>query len=427
MNLTKANPNSAKKLNNLILHLHPKQIPEKALKFTLTWGLGGMAAILIVLLAFTGILLRFAYIPTPEGAYNSILSIKNDVSLGNLVRNIHYWSATLLILVSFLHLLRVFFTGAYTGKRGSNWIIGLCVLILVIFMNFTGYLLPWDQLAYWAVTVSTNMLKYIPLIGEALYRAIVQGPEIGSSTLIVFYSLHTGLFPLSIVILLLFHFWKIRKAGGVVIPVENSEEKIAKVPVWPNLLGRELVTALSLIAFILILSILFDAPLKERANPLLSPNPAKAAWYFMGFQELLLHFQPIIAIFIIPLSVIFGLFYLPYIRNNEPQKGFWFLSSGGLKTVIQATISGIILCSLFVVIDEFWLKPSDLHLFFKSGVIPLILLIVFIYLLVKFQHSKYQTTKAESIQAIFSFIIASFIVLTIIGNLFRGYGMALTF
>lgn len=421
------NNNSTQKLNNLILHIHPKQVPERALKFTLTWGLGGMAALLIVLLAFTGILLRFVYVPTPEGAYDSIITIKNNVTLGNLVRNIHYWSATLLIIVSFLHMIRVLFTGAYTGKRRSNWIIGLCSLILLLLMNFTGYLLPWDQLAYWAVTVSTNMLKYIPIIGDALFQGIVQGEEIGASTLLVFYSLHTGLFPLTIVILVLFHFWKVRKAGGVVIPQTNNDEAVKKVPVWPNLLARELVTALVLLAVIMMLSIIFDAPLKERANPLISPNPAKAAWYFMGFQELLLHFQPFIAIVLIPLLALSLLFYIPYIKGNEPQKGFWFLSATGRKTAVNSMILSTVLTAVFVLINEFLIKPSSFSPFLKSGTIPFLLLIVFLLGLIKFNNKKYNTNKAETIQSVLSFVLTAFIILTIIGSAFRGEGMALTF
>ena len=422
-----AEKNNYKKLNNLILHIHPKQLPEKALKFTLTWGLGGMAALLIVLLAFTGILLRFVYVPTPEGAYDSILHMKNGLAFGNLVRNIHYWSATLLIIVAFLHLLRVLFTGAYTGKRGSNWVIGLCLLLLVIFMNFTGYLLPWDQLAYWAVTVSTNMLKYIPVIGEGLYRGIVQGNEVGASTLLVFYSLHTGLFPLAIILLLLFHFWKVRKAGGVVIPIEKKDEKIKKVPVWPNLLGRELVVALSLIAFILILSFFFNAPLQERANPLSSPNPAKAQWYFMGFQELLLHFQPIFAIVVIPLSVFIFLFSLPYIKKNNPRQGFWFLTPTGKKTTIQTAVLSFLLTFSFVLINEYLIKPSSAPILLKSGLIPLIFIILLLFLLIRIYRSKYKIQRAEIIQLLAVYIFTAFIVLTLIGSLFRGAGMALTF
>lgn len=415
-----------KKLNNLILHIHPKTVSEKALNFTLTFGLGGMAALLFVLLAFTGILLRFVYTPTPEAAYDSILAIKNDVAPGSLIRNLHYWSATLLLVISFLHLLRVLFTGGYKGKRASNWVIGLSSLLLVILMSFTGYLLPWDQLSYWAVTVSTNMLKYIPLIGEGLYSGIVQGKEVGAPTLLVFYSLHTGLFPLTMVILLMFHFWKVRKAGGVVFP-ESTEEKEQKLPVWPNLVAREFVVALCLLAVLFMLSLFFDAPLKERANPLVSPNPAKAPWYFMGFQELLLHFTPIISIVIIPLGTLTLLFAFPYFKSLEPKKGVWFLSDSGKKTSIQSSILGLALTFGFILLNEFVFKTSGLPEFLKSGFLSLIILMLFLWLMIKVQHKKYNTSMAESMQAILCFLFSAFLSLTIIGNFFRGEGMALTF
>lgn len=385
-----------------------------------------MAALLFVLLAFTGILLRFVYTPTPEAAYDSILAIKNEVSPGGLVRNLHYWSAALLLVISFLHLLRVLFTGAYKGKRASNWVIGLSTLILVILMSFTGYLLPWDQLSYWAVTVSTNMLKYIPLIGEGLYFGIVQGTEIGAPTLLVFYSLHTGLFPLAMLILLLFHFWKVRKAGGVVFP-ESTHKKERKVPVWPNLVAREFVVALCLLAVLLFLSLFFDAPLKERANPLLSPNPAKAPWYFMGFQELLLHFSPILSIVIIPLGILLLLFAFPYFNSLQPKMGVWFLSASGKTTAIQSSILGIILTFAFILLNEIVFKSPELPGILRSGVLSLLMLILFLWLMIKFQRKRYHISNAESMQAVLCFLFSTFIMLTITGNFFRGEGMALIF
>ena len=415
------------KLDNLILHIHPRVVPEKAIKFTLTWGLGGMAVLLIVFLLVTGILLRFVYVPTPQGAYDSVLNILNNYTFGLLVRNVHYWSATLLVIVSFLHLLRVFYTGAYSAKRGANWVIGLCLFILVVLMNFTGYLLPWDQLAYWAITVTTNMLEYIPVLGKFFKHSIIQGDEVGAQTLLVFYNLHTGLFPLGMIILMMFHFWKVRKAGGVVIPPEPDGATPKKVKVWPNLLVREFAVALVLSAFILLFSLFFDAPLQERANPLVSPNPAKAPWYFMGFQELLLHFQPVVAVLIVPSFIIGLLFYLPYLKNNAPSKGIWFLSQKGKKTALQASIIGVVITITLVISNEYIVKPSALSSFAKSGIIQLLVIAFIAWLMLRVQKSKYKANKAEALQALLSFIFSAFIVLTIIGHFFRGEGMSLSF
>ena len=173
-------------LKNLILHFRPLTVPEKTLKFSLTFGLGGMAALLIILQFGTGLLLKFVYKPIPVAAYTSILVLQNEVMFGQLIRNIHHWCANFLVLIAFLHMLRVFFTGAFHPPRQFSWIIGLGLFGLVLTANFTGYLLPYDQLAYWAVTVSTGMLEYIPFVGNQLQEIIQGGNEIGPATLSIF-------------------------------------------------------------------------------------------------------------------------------------------------------------------------------------------------------------------------------------------------
>ena len=416
--------NTRKKWNNLILHLHPKMVPEKALKFTLTFGLGGMAALLFVLLAITGILLRFVYVPTPEEAYNSILYLNNQILLGAFVRNIHYWSATLLVIVSFLHMLRVLFTGAYSGKRKSNWVIGVVLLLLVIVSNFSGYLLPWDQLAYWAITVSIHMLRYIPLAGNTMSDFVLQGGEVNENTLLFFYNMHTGILPLSIIILMSFHFWKIRKAGGIVIPKTDDNEVVKKVPVIPNLVSREFIAALFLIAFVLLLSVFFNAPLEDEANPLITPNPSKAPWYFMGFQELILHFHPVIAIAIIPPIFLILLFRLPNLKHIEPVQGVWFLSLKGKQLAIISSLSGLFLTLLFVFLNELLLRSLDI---FKYGVISFSALLVFIVAGLFAIRKRYKANKAELAQTLLIFLFSSFLVLTLVGIYLRGEGMNLIF
>ncbi|MBW1840599.1 MAG: cytochrome b N-terminal domain-containing protein, partial [Deltaproteobacteria bacterium] len=148
--------------NTLVLHFRPRTVDERTLRLTLSWGLGGMAAVLILLLIGTGVLLKFVYEPFPDRAYESILYLQQDVLFGGLIRNIHHWSGNGLLIVVFLHFLRVFFTGAFHPPRQFNWIIGLGLFATVLLSNFTGYLMPWDQLAFWAVTISTGALDYIP-------------------------------------------------------------------------------------------------------------------------------------------------------------------------------------------------------------------------------------------------------------------------
>ena len=166
----------------------------------------------------TGALLLFAYEPSPERAYGSVRAIVDRAPFGAFVRNIHHWAANGFLLVAFLHLLRVFYTGALHPPRRANWIVGLALLLLVVASNFTGYLLPWDQLAYWAVTIATGMLEYVPLAGGALLRAARGGSEVGPKTLSLFFVLHVALLPILLFVLTAFHFWLVRKAGGVMLP-----------------------------------------------------------------------------------------------------------------------------------------------------------------------------------------------------------------
>ena len=200
---------------NLVLHLHPPRVSKESIRFTLTFGLGGMAAVLFLLQVFTGVLLRFVYVASPAEAYDSILTLQDSILFGKLIRNLHHWSGIFFVLVTFLHLLRTFYTGSFYWERRWNWVIGIVLMVLVIFSNFTGYLLPWDQLAFWAITVSTSMLNYIPLFGTQLANFVRGGNEVGAPTLLIFYNFHTAILPLTLVILMTFHFWRVRKNKGV--------------------------------------------------------------------------------------------------------------------------------------------------------------------------------------------------------------------
>ena len=146
-------------VDSLILHLHPTKVIASTMNWTYSWGLGGLSALLMAVLGMTGVVLQNNYTPAAPQAYLDILEINSNVWFGELVRNLHHWSANLLIIVAVLHLIRVFVTGAYRPPRELNWLIGVAMLLLVVAANFTGYLLPWDQLAFWAITVGTSMAK----------------------------------------------------------------------------------------------------------------------------------------------------------------------------------------------------------------------------------------------------------------------------
>ncbi|MEE9599118.1 MAG: cytochrome b N-terminal domain-containing protein [Anaerolineales bacterium] len=209
--------------SNVFFHLHPVKVKRKSLKWTYTFGLGIISAILFGVLIWTGVLLMFYYVPSVDNAYNSMKEIQLSVPLGQFTRNMHRWSAHGMVLMVILHMARVFYTGAYKPPREFNWIIGVVLLLLTLGASFTGYLLPWDQLAFWAITVGTNIAGYAPLVGDVMRQLLLGGSEVGQNALIRFYTLHIAVIPLLIGIFVSIHIWRVRKDGGLAI--NDSSEK----------------------------------------------------------------------------------------------------------------------------------------------------------------------------------------------------------
>ena len=418
-----------KYFRSLLLHFRPRVVPERTLKFSLTWGLGGMAAVLVFLLFGTGLMLKFAYEPFPDRAYDSILHLQNSIPFGQLIRNIHHWSGNGLLIIAFLHFLRVFFTGAFTGPRQFNWIIGLALFAGVVLSNFTGYLLPWDQLAFWAITISSSMLEYIPGVGARLQELVLGGQDLGPSTISNFYAIHTAILPVLLLLILPFHFWRIRKASGLVIPrspVEDSYTRGEKIDTIPNLITREVTVALVLFAVVLIISMLVDAPLAAKANPGLSPNPTKAPWYFMGIQEMLMHFHPVFSLFIIPLLLTIGLLVIPYLNYQADTAGIWFCSSKGRQMAISAVVTAIGATLAGVLVDEFMIGSAQARPnIISSGLVPFTLVLAGCIGFYVFMKKKFNATNNEAVQTLFILLCTAFVVLTVVGIWFRGTGMRL--
>ncbi len=206
---------------NLFLHIHPVRVHVNTLRPGYTLGLGLISFYLFLILTVSGTLLMFYYIPSTEMAYNSMKDLEFVVSFGLVLRNMHRWSAHAMVLAVALHMCRVFYTGSYKAPREFNWVIGVCLLLLTLFLSFTGYLLPWDQLAFWAVTVGTNMAAYVPWIGEELRFMLLGGNEVGQMALTRFYVLHIVVLPLFTAALVGVHFWRIRKDGGLSRPSKD--------------------------------------------------------------------------------------------------------------------------------------------------------------------------------------------------------------
>jgi quinol-cytochrome oxidoreductase complex cytochrome b subunit len=351
--------------SNVFLHVYPVKVPNRVLRLRYSLRLGFIAAVLFGILLVTGIYLMFVYTPSVGSAYGDMQHLKTGVGFGQLIRNVHRWSAHLMVLVVALHLVRVFYAGAYKRPREFNWVIGVMLLLITLAFSFTGYLLPWDQLSYWAVTVGTNLVRYVPLAGNKLQDLLIGGPQVGQTTLLRFYALHVAVLPLSLALMLTVHIWRVRKDGfaveqvttgsfaeeatdrpngdtsaPAVVPMARAAPELyggrvrllgvvdresvteADRPIddtvftWPHLLVRHVVVALGTAAVVLGLGVLFSAPLRGLANPNVTPEPAKAPWYFAGLQELLSRFDPLVAGILVPAGAVLVLILLPYIDRN---------------------------------------------------------------------------------------------------------------
>jgi quinol-cytochrome oxidoreductase complex cytochrome b subunit len=370
----------------------------------------------------------FAYSPTPEAAYPSIISLQQAFLFGKLIRNLHHWGANFLVFIVFFHMLRVFFTGAYNGRRKVNWWIGLGLFLCVLVSNFTGYLLPLDQLSYWAITICSNMFEYIPCVGMLIQKIIIGGTDISKTTLSNFFAIHVALVPVCLTILMPFHFWQIRKARGVICP-EAADSETKKISSVPHLVNREITMALVIIAVLFLFSVLFDAPLADKANPGLSPNPTKAPWYFSGLQELLQHFHPVFAVFVIPFFIVLCLLCLPYLKFEKAAGGNWFLSENGRRMGFASAAIALVVVPILIILNETITGiPSLLSgvpVVVKEGVIPVALIVFFMMGFYSVMKKKFGASKEESMQAVFIFLLVCFVVLTITGVWFRGPGMTL--
>lgn len=220
-------------VNNVFLHLHPVKVLRGAVKFKHTWCMGGLSFFLFLVLLITGVALMFYYRPTGEYAYSDMKYLQFDVPFGMLLRNMHRWAAHGMIITVWLHMFRVFMTGSYKPPREFNWGVGVILLVLTMLLSFTGYLLPWDQLAIWAVTVGTNMARATPFLGHEgpfgpqfgmrpdndVRFLLLGGTQVGAPTLLRFYVLHCIALPFFLLVFVTVHFWRVRKDGGISGPL----------------------------------------------------------------------------------------------------------------------------------------------------------------------------------------------------------------
>jgi quinol-cytochrome oxidoreductase complex cytochrome b subunit len=456
--------------NNVFLHLHAVRTHRWSLRWATTAGLGiaSVAAFLITLV--TGILLMFYYKPYPDVAYESMKDIHFVVPTGRFVRNIHRWAANLMVVVVILHMARAFYTAAYRAPREFNWLIGIALLVTTLGLSFTGYLLPWDQLAYWAITIGANIAQSPREITDAmgitelfdpggLQRLLLLGSDtVGEEALIRFYLLHVMLLPLVAAMLMAVHFWRVRKDGGLTKPVDVESrvgppsgdtypvftESPAKtyhlaaivrgrtsavghgpentVPSMPHLFYAELAVLMLTLFVCMALALVSDAPLKELANPLVPENPAKAPWYFLGLQELVA-FSAFMGGIGIPTIVLIGLGLIPYLDRETTGTGEWFGGPGGRRLVIGSIAFGFASALIIesLVIRFGWLRewfpaiPQLVITAINPGTVLTAAYAAYSLWMVR----RYNSSRAGAL-ALFTCFLCGFVVLTVVGTYFRG-------
>jgi quinol-cytochrome oxidoreductase complex cytochrome b subunit len=378
---------SATMFTNFFLHIHPVRVNRHTLKATYTWGLGLISLFLFIILSVSGILLLFYYVPSTSQAYDRMLDLRGTVAFGTFLRNMHRWAAHGMVAVVVLHMCRVFLTGAYKKPREFNWVIGVGLLLLTLFSSFTGYLLPWDQLAFWAITVGASIAAYAPVLGNEVQFLLLGDFTVGQEALLRFYVLHVVVLPLILTVLVAVHFWRIRKDGGLARPedppppppvadagppkvdkkkygfmgfVRGPFTKVGNIPdntvsSWPNLLMAELFVFILTVAGILVVSLLFHAPLEEPVNVMHPPNPAKAPWYFLGLQELV-SYSAFWGGVGIPTIEVLLLLLVPYLDRKPGGVGIWFAKERLLMNTLF--ISFAVINIILIVIGTFFRGPN---------------------------------------------------------------------
>jgi quinol-cytochrome oxidoreductase complex cytochrome b subunit len=378
---------------NFFLHIHPVKVHQNTLRPMYTLGLGLMSFFLFVILVVSGILLMFYYVPSTTQAYDRMLDLRGSVAFGTFLRNMHRWSAHGMVAVVFLHMCRVFLTGSYKKPREFNWVLGVILFLVTLFLSFTGYLLPWDQLAFWAITVGSSIAGYAPIVGKDVKFLLLGDATVGQEALLRFYVLHVAVLPAVLTLLVAIHFWRIRKDGGLSRPVEPALAVAPPTPVtvsvkavqlskdkvyglqgfvrgpftklgnipdksvfsWPNLVIAELFVFVLVLAAILTLSLMFNAPLEEPVNAMHPPNPAKAPWYFLGLQEMV-SYSAFWGGVGVPTVFVLLLLLTPYLDRGPAGVGRWFARERLLANTLFITL--VVVNLIFVAIGTYFRGPN---------------------------------------------------------------------
>lgn len=459
--------------NNFFLHVQGAKTHVNTLRPGYTLGLGLISLYLLLITVITGVLLMIFYNPSIENAYNTIKDINYVVFTGRLVRNMHKWAGEGMIISVMLHMARVFYTSSYKKGREFNWVIGIVLLILTLGINLSGYMLPWDQLSYWALVIVANIIqspkevtdvlgitKYFDMGGFSK-ELFLGGLTAGKESLTRVYLLHIMLLPLFMFIFLGVHFWRIRKDGGLTKPeafelkesdtryISGPERKTevfstnktyglmelvkTRTPAvsrdiennllsWPNLILAETAVFFLTLAIVMVYSFYIDAPLRELANPLIPENPAKAPWYFLGLQELL-SYSAFMGGVGLPGLALLGLALIPYLDREPQHIGIWFSGKKGRYIALESLVVGtFVLVGLLAIVIKFgWFRtwwpdvPQLLIILINPGNIWVGFMIMWSLFVIK----RTDSTRMGAI-ALFTMFLLSYVILTYVGTELRG-------
>ncbi len=323
------NPRMRVHSNSFWYHIRPRALAPEATAWYYTFGLGWMSFFFFVVESISGAILMVYYTPSTQQAYLDMQRIISDVPMGNLLRNIHRLGAHVMVAVVFLHMMRTYFTASYKAPRQFIWVSGMVLLLLTLVLSFSGYLLPWDQLAYWAVTIGSSMAEAAPIVGNALNLLVRGGVDIGQGALLRFYLLHVFALPMITIIFISIHYYASRKQE--ISPIHElfppdhprgwGKPSRRKVPFLPDQVFFETaVVVLLTFAFIAINYFFWNAHLESHANPTQTPQHTKAPWYFLWLQGGLKFGDKLWFGLAWPAVIFGGLFLLPYLDRNPSRQ-----------------------------------------------------------------------------------------------------------
>lgn len=317
------NPRMRVHNNSFWYHIRPRSLPEEATAWYYTAGLGWFSFFLFMVESITGLILMVFYIPSASEAYPSMVQIMTDVPLGNLMRNVHRLGAHLMVAIVTLHMIRTFITASYKPPRQFIWVTGVILLLTTLILSFSGYLLPWDQLAYWAVTIGSSMADATPLFGDAANKLLRGSVDVGGQTLLRFYLLHIFLLPGLAIILISVHYYAVRKQD--ISPIhelfDNMPPTKRKIPFLPDQVYLE-IAAIAFLTFGLIAlnQFFWNAKLESHANPFVTPQHTKAPWYFLFLQGMLKVGDKFFFGLLLFGVMFVALMAIPYIDRNPSRK-----------------------------------------------------------------------------------------------------------